>query len=89
MPGGENMIAFADGSVRYFTVREAARMQTFPDAWYFEGPWSEAMRQLGNAVPVELASVITRSVAESLYGGADARARRSVPTPGNERVQSG
>jgi DNA (cytosine-5)-methyltransferase 1 len=66
VPGGENMIAFSDGSVRYFTVREAARMQTFPDEWRFEGAWSEAMRQLGNAVPVDLARVIASSVAERL-----------------------
>ncbi|MDQ3695692.1 MAG: DNA cytosine methyltransferase [Chloroflexota bacterium] len=68
VPGGENMIAFADGSVRYFTVREAARLQTFPDAWHFEGSWSEAMRQLGNAVPVTLAHTIASSVARSLDG---------------------
>lgn len=66
VPGGENMIAFADGTVRYFTVREAARIQTFPDAWHFRGAWSEAMRQLGNAVPVELAAIIARSVARRL-----------------------
>ncbi|MGI8643056.1 MAG: DNA cytosine methyltransferase [Thermomicrobiales bacterium] len=66
VPGGENMIAFPDGSVRYFTVREAARMQSFPDAWHFRGVWSEAMRQLGNAVPVRLARVVAESVAASL-----------------------
>ena len=60
------MIAFADGTVRYYTVREAARMQTFPDKWRFEGAWSEAMRQLGNAVPVELARVVSTSVANRL-----------------------
>lgn len=62
VPGGENMIRFADGSVRYFTVREAARVQTFPDRWRFEGAWSEAMRQLGNAVPVDLAAVVARNL---------------------------
>jgi DNA (cytosine-5)-methyltransferase 1 len=66
VPGGENMIAFPNGSVRYLTVREAARIQTFPDGWRFEGAWSEAMRQLGNAVPMELAAVVARSVAEKL-----------------------
>ncbi|MEO8360753.1 MAG: DNA cytosine methyltransferase [Vicinamibacteria bacterium] len=66
VPGGENMIAFRDGSVRYFSVREAARMQTFPDRWLFEGAWSEAMRQLGNAVPVELAATVAKSVAQHL-----------------------
>lgn len=66
VPGGENMLARADGSVRYFTVREAARLQTFPDDYIFRGAWTEAMRQLGNAVPVRLAEVVARSVASSL-----------------------
>jgi DNA (cytosine-5)-methyltransferase 1 len=66
VPGGENMLARADGSVRYFTVREAARLQTFPDDYIFRGPWTEAMRQLGNAVPVRLAQTVARSVAETL-----------------------
>jgi DNA (cytosine-5)-methyltransferase 1 len=66
VPGGENMIALPDGQVRYLTVREAARVQSFPDGWRFEGSWSEAMRQLGNAVPMELAAVVARSVAKKL-----------------------
>lgn len=66
VPGGENMIAFADGSVRYFTAREAARIQTFPDSWHLEGAWTQTLRQLGNAVPVELAALIAKSVAEKM-----------------------
>ena len=66
VPGGENMLARADGSVRYFTVRESARLQTFPDDYRLHGSWTEAMRQLGNAVPVELARVIGQNVAEHL-----------------------
>jgi DNA (cytosine-5)-methyltransferase 1 len=66
VPGGENMLARVDGSVRYFTVREAARLQTFPDSYTFCGAWTEAMRQLGNAVPVRLAEVVASSVAETL-----------------------
>lgn len=66
VPGGENMIAFPDGTVRYLTVREAARVQTFPDEWRLEGPWTEAMRQLGNAVPVTLAKAVASSVAEAI-----------------------
>jgi DNA (cytosine-5)-methyltransferase 1 len=66
VPGGENMLARVDGTVRYFTVREAARLQTFPDDYIFRRPWSEAMRQLGNAVPVRLAETVARSVAETL-----------------------
>lgn len=66
VPGGENMLARPDGTVRYFSVRESARLQTFPDDFVFHGSWSETMRQLGNAVPVRLASVVGRHVAESL-----------------------
>ena len=71
VPGGENMLSRADGSVRYFTVRESARLQTFPDDYVFHGAWSEAMRQLGNAVPVELAAVIARKVHAHLEARAE------------------
>ncbi len=59
VPGGENMLQRSDASVRYFTVRESARLQTFPDEFWFQGSWSETMRQLGNAVPVDLAELIS------------------------------
>lgn len=62
VPGGENMIRFNDDSIRYFTVREAARIQTFPDDYHISGVWSECMRQIGNAVPVSLAEVVAHSV---------------------------
>jgi DNA (cytosine-5)-methyltransferase 1 len=66
VPGGENMLLMPDGSVRYFTVRESARLQTFPDKYELHGSWTEAMRQLGNAVPVKLAQAIAKDVAEHL-----------------------
>jgi len=66
VPGGENMLARPDGTVRYFTVRESARLQTFPDEFQFQGAWTEAMRQLGNAVPVELARIVGNHVARRL-----------------------
>jgi DNA (cytosine-5)-methyltransferase 1 len=64
VPGGENTLRLDDGSVRYFSVRECARLQTFPDDWTFEGSWTESMRQLGNAVPVQLAAVVATQLAE-------------------------
>ena len=64
VPGGENMLRLDDESVRYFSVRECARLQTFPDEWTFEGSWTESMRQLGNAVPVKLAQHIAKPLVE-------------------------
>ncbi|MEQ8694436.1 MAG: DNA cytosine methyltransferase [Gammaproteobacteria bacterium] len=66
VPGGENMLRRPDGSVRYFSVRESARLQTFPDNFLFHGSWSETMRQLGNAVPVQLAQIVASSVCKQL-----------------------
>ncbi len=65
VPGGENMLLRPDGRVRYFTVRESARLQTFPDEYISHGSWTET-RQLGNAVPVTLGKVIATDVARCL-----------------------
>ena len=54
------------GPARYFTVRESARLQTFPDWYHFPSSWTESMRQIGNAVPVTLARVIGASVGVTL-----------------------
>ncbi|MCC5623351.1 DNA cytosine methyltransferase [Nostoc sp. CHAB 5715] len=66
VPGGENMLALPNGQVRYLTVREAARLQTFPDDYYFPCNWGESMRQIGNAVPVTLAHLIAKSIRSHL-----------------------
>ncbi|APY08163.1 DNA (cytosine-5-)-methyltransferase [Winogradskyella sp. J14-2] len=47
---------------RPFTVREYARIQTFPDEWKFEGSISQQYKQIGNAVPVNLAKEIGYSI---------------------------
>lgn len=70
VPGGENMLIQDNGQVRYFTVRESARLQSFPDGYYFRGSWTESMRQIGNAVPVSLARTVAASVATSLIDAA-------------------
>lgn len=66
VPGGENMLRYPDGRVRYFTVRESCRLQTFPDGYVFDGTWTENMRQLGNAVPVTLGERVLQSVQVAL-----------------------
>ncbi len=69
VPGGENMLAKPDGTVRYFTIRESARLQTFPDEYIFCGSWTESMRQIGNAVPVSLAQHLATDVRRTLALG--------------------
>jgi DNA (cytosine-5)-methyltransferase 1 len=69
VPGGENTLRLEDGSVRYFSVRECARLQTFPDEWIVEGSWTEAMRQLGNAVPARLAQAVAAELARVMSQG--------------------
>lgn len=79
VPGGENMLRMPDGTVRYFTVRECARIQTFPDDWVFMGSWTEAMRQLGNAVPVRMAEVVATELMRRIRTAArGARITREV-----------
>ncbi|MDY4784088.1 DNA cytosine methyltransferase [Pygmaiobacter massiliensis] len=68
VPGGENMVVLDDGSVRYYTVRESARIQTFPDDYLFSASWTESMRQIGNAVPVKLAKAVGDSVITQMKG---------------------
>lgn len=56
---------------RPFTVREYARIQTFPDDWEFSGPLSQQYKQIGNAVPVNLGREIGYSIVSflnSYYG---------------------
>ncbi|MGB3503425.1 MAG: DNA cytosine methyltransferase [Mesorhizobium sp.] len=62
VPGGENMLANRSGQVRYFTVREMARLQGFPDDFVFSGSWKAATRQLGNAVPTMVGEYIGKAV---------------------------
>lgn len=66
VPGGENTLRFEDDPVRYFSVPECARIQTFPDEWTFEGSWTESMRQLGNAVPVRMCEAVATKLSNLL-----------------------
>ncbi|HVM34107.1 MAG TPA: DNA cytosine methyltransferase [Actinomycetota bacterium] len=61
---------------RPLTHREAARLQTFPDSFVFEGSKVEVARQIGNAVPPRLARTIAEHIRDELLGGT-ARSERS------------
>ncbi len=53
---------------RAVTLREGARLQTFPDDFEFEGAYSQIARQIGNAVPVALASAVAQHIYSAYFG---------------------
>lgn len=73
VPGGENMLRFEDGTVRYMTVHEAKLIQTFPVDFNVTGSWGEALRQIGNAVPVKLAETVGRHLHDLLKNDPETR----------------
>lgn len=68
MVPGHNAFPLHPTEHRSLTVREAARIQTFPDEVVFEGSRQEQCIQVGNAVPVELASVLAKHLRHLIRG---------------------
>lgn len=76
--GGENILHLDDESFRYFTLREMARLQGFPDDYLFYGARSRIIGQIGNAVPCKLAEVLGRKVMRLFRKFPELSGRRQV-----------
>jgi len=68
MVPGHNAFPLHPVANRSLTVREAARIQTFPDDVIFEGSRQEQCIQVGNAVPVRLANILAKHIEQLLQG---------------------
>lgn len=69
------------------TVHEAKLIQTFPSDYIVCGGWGEAMRQIGNAVPVKLAEQMGRSIVEAFGGIQSLVAKYPLRRPRTEQLR--
>jgi DNA (cytosine-5)-methyltransferase 1 len=80
--GDMQRIRLPDGSRRRLTVREAARLQSFPDWFEFKGSESSQFKQIGNAVPPMLSYALAKEVAAYLNNDTKNRAKdANIPRP--------
>jgi DNA (cytosine-5)-methyltransferase 1 len=77
-PGQKQTDRIHPEETRPFTIREYARIQTFPDEWKFEGSVQSQYKQIGNAVPVNLALAIGKSINCLLNGNPDQMQRQKI-----------
>jgi DNA (cytosine-5)-methyltransferase 1 len=72
-------IHYDSSQARMITVREAARLQSFPDGWRFAGNIGDRFRQIGNAVPPLLGLALGRHVLRLMKEAAGAGRNSEVP----------
>lgn len=71
-------IHYDSSQARTVSVREAARLQSFPDGFVFCGTMNPAFRQIGNAVPPLLAKAVAESVLEQISGALSPSSRLAI-----------
>ena len=76
--GGENILHLDDGSFRYYTLREMAKIQGFPDHYVFKGPRSRIIGQIGNAVPCGLAEALGSAISKMFEEHSTPSTRRNT-----------
>jgi DNA (cytosine-5)-methyltransferase 1 len=79
-------IHYDSAQARTISVREAARLQSFPDGFVFSGTMNPAFKQIGNAVPPLLAKAIGQVIFEALSAAKPAGARKRRETAISEAV---
>ncbi|MGN6569216.1 MAG: DNA cytosine methyltransferase, partial [Flavipsychrobacter sp.] len=77
---GYSHIHYDSNQARTISVREAARLQSFPDGFVFAGTMNPAFRQIGNAVPPLLAKAIASVVFQTVKSGAAKQLKLKSPT---------
>jgi len=76
---GYSHIHYDGAQARTISVREAARLQSFPDGFAFAGAMNQAFRQIGNAVPPLMARAIAAEIGRTIHPAAGARPTPQLP----------